>query len=290
MAAKANRTSPRQSMNADNMRMLEGLRILVVEDVGIVAMSLKAMLQELGCVVVATAARLHEAEELARHERLDGVLLDLNLAGQYTFSVADILRERNVPFIIMSGYDAGQLRPDLAEAPQMAKPFDRDALEPMLCTVLCPRGKGGSSASSSPPRPTESATRQAETRPMKTQGELEAAVCLGMCQFLQEYLGRGPSNVRAHLIGELLVIRLQGVLTAAEQHLVETCPAEQGRDLIKQVRTLLIETARLQIDSMIQLITGVSVISMHHDMSTVTGEKVVIFTLSEPPSCRKAKE
>ncbi|MFW6107043.1 MAG: Na-translocating system protein MpsC family protein [bacterium] len=277
-------------MNADNIQILKGLRVLVVEDVGIVAMSLKAMLQELGCVVVATAARLHEAEELARHEKLDGVLLDLNLAGQYSFPVADILRERNVPFIIMSGYDAGQLRPDLAEAPQMAKPFDREALEPLLCTVLCPPGEGGRSASSSrPPRPAPP-TQPARKAPMKTLGELEAAVCLGMCQFLQEYLGRGPSNVRAHLIGDLLVIRLQGALTAAEQHLVKTCSVEQGRDLLKQMRTLLIETSRLQIDSMIQLITGVKVISMHQDISTVTGEQVVIFTLSEPPPCRKARE
>ncbi len=290
MAPKPNRASPQQSMNTGNMQMLKGLRILVVEDVGMVAMSLKAMLQELGCVVVGTAARLHEAEELARHETLDGVLLDLNLAGQYTFSVADILRERNVPFIIMSGYDAGQLRPDLADAPQMAKPFDREALEPMLRTVLCPRSEGGRSASSAQTRQPVLATQHSPETPMKTQGELEAAVCQGMCQFQQEYFGRGPSDVRVHLIGDLLVVRLRGVLTAAEQHLMETCPAEQGRDQIKQMRTLLIETARLQIDSMIQLITGVKVISMHHDTSTVADEEVVIFTLHEPPSCRKARE
>lgn len=288
MAAKPD-SSRQRSMNTGNRQMLKGLRILVVEDVGMVAMSLKAMLQELGCVVVATAARLHEAEELARHETLDGVLLDLNLAGQYTFPIADILRERKVPFIIMSGYDAGQLRSDLAEAPQMAKPFDRVALEPMLCKVLGPGSEGGNSASSAQPSGPKSARQQSSNTPLKTQGELEAAVCQGMCQFQQEFLGRGPSDVQAHLIGELLVVRLRGVLSVAERHLVETCPVEQGRDQIKQMRTLLIETARLQVDSMIQLITGVKVISMHHDTSTVTDEEVVIFTLSEPPTCRKAK-
>lgn len=274
-------------MNTDNIQMLKGLRILIIEDVGIVAMSLKAILQELGCVVVGTAARLHEAEELSRHETLDGVLLDLNLAGQYTFPVADILRERNIPFIIMSGYDAGQLRADLAEEPQMAKPFDRAALEPMLCKVLCPRSEDDTSASSAQPR--RSATEHSPKASMKTQGELEATVCQGMCQFQQEYLGRGPSDVRAHLIGKLLVIRLRGILSVAEQNLVVTCPVEQGRDLIKKMRALLIETARLQIDSMIQLLTGVKVISMHHDISTFTDEEVVIFTLSEPPTCRKAR-
>ena len=62
MAAKPNRTSLQRSTNTDNMQMLKGLRILVVEDVGMVAMSLKAMLQDLGCMAVGTAARLHEAQ------------------------------------------------------------------------------------------------------------------------------------------------------------------------------------------------------------------------------------
>ena len=57
---------------------------------------------------------------------------------------------------------------------------------------------------------------------MKTQREIEAAVCDGVSRFEQEYMGRGPRDIRAHLLGDLLVVRLQGVLTAAEQHLVRT--------------------------------------------------------------------
>jgi hypothetical protein len=79
---------------------------------------------------------------------------------------------------------------------------------------------------------------------MRTQGEIEAAVCEGVSRFEQEFMGRGPKDIHAHLIGNLLVVRLQGVLTAAEQHLVKTLAAEKGRDLLKQVRTHLIETAR----------------------------------------------
>src|SRR5437764_10031451 len=79
---------------------------------------------------------------------------------------------------------------------------------------------------------------------MKTQGEIEAAICEGISRFEQEYMGRGPKDIRAHLIDDLVVVRLQGVLTAAEQHLVKTLPPEKGRDLLKQVRTQLIETAR----------------------------------------------
>jgi uncharacterized protein YbcI len=124
---------------------------------------------------------------------------------------------------------------------------------------------------------------------MKTQGEIEAAVCEGVSRFEQDYMGRGPSDIRAYLLGDLLVVRLQGVLTAAEQHLVKSLPAEKGRDLVKQVRTHLIETSLPFIETMIQEVTGVKVVTMHHDISTVTGEKVVLFTLAESPLLRDAK-
>lgn len=125
---------------------------------------------------------------------------------------------------------------------------------------------------------------------MKTQGEIEAAVCQGMSRFEQEFMGRGPKDVRAHLIGNLLVVRLLGVLTAAEQHLVKTLPAENGRDLLKQVRTHLIESARTLVEEMIEETTGARVVSMHHDISTATGEEVVLFTLSETPITRELKK
>ena len=125
---------------------------------------------------------------------------------------------------------------------------------------------------------------------MKTQGEIEAAVCQGMSHFEQEYMGRGPKDIRAHLIGDLLVVRLQGVLTAAEQHLVKTLPVEKGRDLLKQVRAQLIEVARPALDALVGDITGITPRSLHHDISTVTGEEVVIFTLSESPRYRDTKK
>lgn len=125
---------------------------------------------------------------------------------------------------------------------------------------------------------------------MKTQGEIEAAVCEGISRFEQEYMGRGPKDIRAHLLGDLLVIRLQGVLTAAEQQLVKSLPAEKGRDLLKQVRTHLIETARPIMEAMIQDVTGVKVVSLHHDISTTVGEEVVLFTLAEVPSYRETRK
>ena len=124
---------------------------------------------------------------------------------------------------------------------------------------------------------------------MRTQGEIEAAICAGITHFEQEYMGRGPKDIHTHLIGDLLVVRLRGVLTAAEQHLVKTQLPEKGRDLLKRVRTHLIETARPQLEALVVEITGVNPESMHHDVSTVTGEEIVCFTLADPPALREAK-
>ena len=125
---------------------------------------------------------------------------------------------------------------------------------------------------------------------MKTTGEIEAAISQAMCTFAQEYMGHGPNEVRTHLLGDLLVVRLQGVLTTAEQHLVKTLQAEKGRDLLKQVRTQLMETARPIMEALVKEITGVKVLSMHHDISTKTGEEVVLFTLVEAPLLRATKK
>jgi uncharacterized protein YbcI len=125
---------------------------------------------------------------------------------------------------------------------------------------------------------------------MKTQGEIEAAICEGMVRFEQEYMGRGPKDIRTHLIGDLLVIRLTGVLTAAEQQLVKTVQPEKGRDLLKQVRTQLIETARSALENLVQNVTGAKVLSLHHDISTLTGEEVVLFTLDQSPDCRDTRK
>jgi len=123
---------------------------------------------------------------------------------------------------------------------------------------------------------------------MKTQGEIEAAVCKAINAFEQEYRGRGPKDIHAYLVGDFVVVRLQGLLTPAEQQLAKS-PSEKGRDLLKQVRTHLIETAKPLMQAVVHNITGVQVVSLHHDISTVTGEAFVILTLAEQPTCRHAK-
>ncbi len=125
---------------------------------------------------------------------------------------------------------------------------------------------------------------------MLTQGEIEATVCKGISRFEQDYMGRGPKDIHAYLINDLVVVRLVGVLTVAEQQLVASLPAEKGRDLLKQVRIHLIETARPIMEAMINEVTGVEVVSLHHDISTVTGEEVVLFTLAQSPLHRETRK
>ena len=125
---------------------------------------------------------------------------------------------------------------------------------------------------------------------LKTQGEMEASICQCISRFEQEYMGRGPKDIHAHLIDDLLVVRLQGVLTAAEQHLVKTMPVDKGRDLLKQVRSQLIEIARPALEELVRDITGVKSLSLQHDISTLTGEEVIIFSLAERPQCRELKK
>ena len=122
---------------------------------------------------------------------------------------------------------------------------------------------------------------------VKTRGEIEAAMCDGIRRVELECLGRGPKNVQAHLIGDLLVLRLFGVLTVAERQLITSLDVEKGRNLVKQVRTQLIETARPVLEALIEEVTGVQLLSLHHDLSTTTGEECFLFTLTAAPGFRE---
>ncbi len=145
---------------------------------------------------------------------------------------------------------------------------------------------------------------------MKSQGEIEAAVCDGISRFQQEFIGRGPRDIHAHLLGTLLVVRLQGVLTPAERQLIapwhEAAGAAvgtagdgeaatngdgngNGRALLKQVRAHMVATGRPRLEEVVEQATGVKLVSVHHDISTVTGEEVIVFSLAEAPACRPKK-
>ena len=124
---------------------------------------------------------------------------------------------------------------------------------------------------------------------MRTKGEIEAAISEEISRFEQDYIGRNPKDIEVHLLGDLLLIRLRGVLAAAEHQLVKLLPVEKGRDLLKQVWTQMIETNRPVMEAMVERITGVKLLSMHHDISTTTGEEVILFTLAQSLDFREAK-
>lgn len=124
---------------------------------------------------------------------------------------------------------------------------------------------------------------------MKTKGQIEAEIGQAIRNFEQAYMGRGPKDIHTYLLDDLLVVRLHGVLTAAEQQLVKAMPFDKGRDLLKQVRKHLLETARPMLESTVREITGVETISMHHDISTTTGEELILFTLASAVKTRESK-
>ena len=119
-----------------------------------------------------------------------------------------------------------------------------------------------------------------------TRGELESAVSKAIVKFEREYMGRGPEDVRTYLLEDIIIVRLNNVLTPAERQLAGSGPEGQGRALIKQVRMELLEKARPLLDTIIHDITGQRTRSLHTDISTQTGERIIIFSLNGPIAFR----
>ena len=117
---------------------------------------------------------------------------------------------------------------------------------------------------------------------VKSKGQLEADISEALIKFEKEYMGRGPEQTRTYIIGDMVVVRLQRVLTPAEQQLACAADETEGRRLIKRVRIELLEKARPLLEQIITDLTGKRVKSLHTDISTVTGERVIIFTLENP--------
>jgi uncharacterized protein YbcI len=116
------------------------------------------------------------------------------------------------------------------------------------------------------------------------QRHIEAVVADGITRFALNYLGGRPKHIDTHLLGDMLVIRLRGVLAMVEQQLANNVAAEQGRALVKRMRAELIETTRPVLEAIVEEATGSKVVSLHHDISTVTGDEVVVFTLDQAPA------
>jgi uncharacterized protein YbcI len=118
---------------------------------------------------------------------------------------------------------------------------------------------------------------------VKRKIDLEAEISQTIIRFEKEFMGRGPLETRTYLLDDLVVVRLKGVLTTAELKLAEMQGDQRGRYLLKQVRQELLDRGRPLLEVAIRDILGVPVKSMHTDISTKTGEQIIVFTLTERP-------
>jgi uncharacterized protein YbcI len=112
----------------------------------------------------------------------------------------------------------------------------------------------------------------------KTKGQLEADISAAVTQFERDHLGRGPKEARTFIIQDVILIRLKGVLTPAEEQLATE---KDGSQLIKQVRMRLIESSRALLEKMIREKTGAEVTTLHTDISARTGERVFVLCLNK---------
>lgn len=117
----------------------------------------------------------------------------------------------------------------------------------------------------------------------ESKGRIEAAISEALIKFEKEYMGRGPTETRTFIVDDMIIVRLRGVITRAEHHLANSGEDGRGRELIKETRMQLIEKARPVLESAIRDIVGVGIQSLHTDISTRTGERLIVFTLESRP-------
>jgi CheY-like chemotaxis protein/uncharacterized protein YbcI len=276
------------------------LRVLVVDDDRDAADTLGLVVEELGNQVHVTYGGT-SALDVATLFRPDLMLIDLAMPDMDGCRL--VMRFRQIPafaqtqIVAITGH-ADQGHKTLA----LNAGFDKILFKPVPLTeiravlasvvpVVVPAGQSPQLAHKrASPRaerrlPINEARRIRKERESRilTQAESEAAICEGIIRFQEDYLGWGAEQIRIYLIKDLLVVRLQGVLTVAERQLAKSLSPEKGIALIKQTREQLLELARPMLESMIHEVVGVKVLSMHHDVSTVTGEEVVLFSLTEAP-------
>lgn len=108
-----------------------------------------------------------------------------------------------------------------------------------------------------------------------TKGQLEAKLSEVLSKFEMEYMGRGPKTIRTYVMNDMIVVRLSAFLSPSEQKLTDNL---QGIELYKKVRTCLFEGGRGYLETLIKEIIDVAIVSTHSDVSTKTGEKIIVIT------------
>jgi len=276
------------------------LRVLVVDDNRDGADALGLLVEDLGNQVHVTYGGT-QALDVANTFRPDLMLVDLVMPEMDGCGL--VIRLRQIPAFAQTkivGITGQKTQEDKSSAMKagfdkvLFKPVARTEIEAVLASVVRVVTRAGQSPMRSNGRaspggqqrlPIDEARRIRNGRKSRalTQGESEAAICDGIIRFQEEYLGWRSERIYAHLIKDLLVVRILGALTLAERQLGKSASPGKGRDLIKEVRNQLLETARPMLESLVHEVAGVKVLSMHHDISTVTGEEVIVFSLADLP-------
>lgn len=111
-----------------------------------------------------------------------------------------------------------------------------------------------------------------------TKGQLEDQISKKFMQFEREFLGRGPVNVKTDIIRDMILVRLEGVLTKAE---IELSKDLDGIMMVKSMRSKLLENGRDYLKQIISEVTGCSIVSLHTDISTKSGDRVVLIIVDK---------
>lgn len=109
-----------------------------------------------------------------------------------------------------------------------------------------------------------------------SKGQMEARICEAFNRFEIDYMGRGPRQIKAYILQDMIIVRMTGFLSQSEKKLAET---PQGVEQIKKLRAMLFENAKTDIEAMIIPIIQMEIVSIHSDVSTKSGEKIVLITL-----------
>lgn len=274
------------------------LRVLVVDDNRDGADALGLLLETLGNQVHVTYGGAN-ALKIAAAFRPDLMLVDLVMPDMDGCDLVTRLRQMadfaQTKIVAVTGYKDEEHRAGAMKAgfdATIFKPVTLSEIKKVLASVGVPdagqkprRVKARASTGADGRLPIEEARRIRNERESKalTQAESEAAICDAIIRFQDEYLGNRAKQIHIHVIKDLVIIRIMGVLALAEQQLGKSPTPDKGRDLIKQSRKQLLELARPMLESLIHEVVGVKVVSMHHDISTVTGEEMILFSLADMP-------
>ena len=109
-----------------------------------------------------------------------------------------------------------------------------------------------------------------------TKGRMEAKISEALSRFEIDFMGRGPRQIKTYILQDMIIVRMVGFLSQSERKLAETT---QGVEQIKKLRAMLFEAARGEIEAMITSIVKLDIVSIHSDVSTKSGEKIILFTL-----------